>query len=609
MGPPAGSKITAVVGKPPGFSLYWPFGVNYWSDVLTRMPVQHWLDQDAREHKVADGTTACGRYYQYLKHKTQKLMDDMFDPFGVCKDTLLHNSTLHEFLRSPDMAEQFRFVDSIIRQRYPNESGDLYKPEYNHRFLSENSNGTIVAMDDDAIVQLFTKRGTLVDGKGEIFPHILITSSHAQGETLSDMTSITHGIAAMARDSEGHELPQGHADTGVAPGQTLILFACDVEQSPLLNGAKLLDRINELKRIGRTGKVERDFNDISPGAKRIAKLMLKCMVEVPPGEKNPIDTSDPRCMRDIATGNAEPLRLRADAVEIAHHFQLIGYSKGGNVVSDAMRYLVSELTAKNAQGHVFAISPESPTINGDGTAMTERNVSKIVRNIAVMALASVEVGMSDYYKAHGVRRVAINSNKDLISAHNNYADSVHDERWIIDGDEVHVGHAPEDMMGMRVLKKDYTRLKGYAHDDPRVARRLKEFFAPNFHKAAIGALTFNGHAHEGEVTVEAATGTSDHQMEGFAKTIETAVAKALKLRPSNVQFTSDNVQPGIFGLRCAGIDFTKSSDALGKLKRAFMELRSKNTQGLVVTQTILSKDGNKPGDIDKQIELVGGRGR
>jgi hypothetical protein len=570
-----------------------PFGVpKYWSGLATRTQVELWLDKDARAHTQDDGTTACGRYYQHLKLEMQQSINNIMEPFrSMAVSMLMGNGNLQELMRSERMAEQFRLVDSIIRERYPNERGTLYRPEYNHHFLSEDSTGKIVAMDDASIVKLFAQRGKTVDGRGEVFPHIIITTSHAQGETLSDVTSITHGIESMARDSEKVPLPHGYVDTGITSGQTLMLYACDVEKSPMLNGAELLDRINELKHIRDTGKVERNFRSISPGAKRIAKLMLKCMVEDPEA----IDTRDDRGMRDIVEEGDAPLRLKEDAAEIAHHFQLIGYSKGGNVVSDAMRYLVSELTAKNAQGQdVFQMHPKSPTVNGEGTGMNTSNVSKIVRNIAVMALASVEMGMDQYYKDHGVRRVAINSDKDLISAHHNYEGSLYDERWIIQGVKQHMGHAPQDMMGTR------DGHLGYGHGDKRVDRRLKEFFAPNFGKAAIGRVFFDAHAAEGVVRIETATGTMGRQIEPFMDTIRTEVAKALKIGPDSVTCSRDG---GVITLTCKRTDFTKSTDALHGLKKAFEALRKDHVKGLVITQSIIEPNG----DIDKQIKSVGGR--
>lgn len=591
------AQVTNSSVKGVAFNPLDPLGIGkFWQEQATRAHISVWLDQDARTTHT-DGSSAFGRYYQHVKSLLQDTFEYLPEPLrSLMKSPLKNDSTVQKILRSQDQVDLFRLIDATIRKRYPNEHGELYDEKYNHKFLTENSKGDIVAMDEDAVVKLFDKRGD-VEGKGEIYPHIILTSSHAQGETKNDITSITHGIEALARDSEGKKLPHGYVDTAVKPGQTLTLYACDVDKSPWLNGAALMSRILELKRIEKTGEVETDFNEISPGAKRLAKLMLKCMVEDPQS----IDTKDPRSMHDIAINREQPLRLRADAIEIAHHFQLIGYSKGGNVVSDALRYLVSELSARNArEQNLFEMHPESPALNGDGTQMNTHNISKIVRNIASMAIASVEVGMSDYYKAHGVRRVAFNNNNDLISAHHNYEDSVYDERWIIDGVEQHVGHAPQDMMGTR------DDIKGYAHNDPRVARRLKEFFAPNYGKAAIGRVVFNGHADAGEVTIEAATGTTDRQIEQFASTIETAVAKALKLRPSGVKLTSNPEQPGIFNLNCKGVDFTKSANALNGLKDAFTELRSSPAiKGLLVTQSILDADG----DIDRQIKVVSARGR
>lgn len=540
----------------------------------TRTQVQAWLEQDAIKHQVDDGTSAGGRYYLHIKNDTQSKLG-MFPPVvrGMLKGQLMYNPKLQEFMRSQVMVDQFNLIDRIIRERYPHDAGTLYQPQYNHRFLTETShsarsNGEIVSVEADAIVKLFDKKN-----KG--FPHVIVTSSHAQGETLEDVRGITHGIEALARDSEGQELPHGYIDQGVKPGQTLTIYACDVEQTPWLNASSLMARILELKKIAATGEPEKEFNHISPGAKRIAKLMLKCMVEEPAQ----IDVNDPRPMHDSAAGEQKPIRLRADAVDVAHHFQLIGYSKGGNVVSDAMRYLVSELTAKQKDGQsVFQVE--------NGKEADQASVRNIVRSIAVMALASVEVGLSEHDKAHGVRRVAFNSDKDAISAHHNYESGQYDERWIIKGVDRHVGHAPQDMMGTRAL------IRGFAHDDPRVARRLKEAFAPNYGKAAIGHVLFNGRAPQGEITIEAATGTTDAQIEAYKGDILHACEIA-GLRGADL--INDKENPGIFTLKVAGWDFRNDRRVLGQLKKAFEYLRNQ-TPGLVIAQAIID------GEIQAQIQ-------
>ena len=550
----------------------------------TRIQVNTWLEQDARLHTRDDGSSAGGRYYLHMKEQMQDWLN-VFPPAvrTVIRQQLMTNPSLQERMRDALMVEQFELIDRVIRERYPNDCGILFDEKYNHKFLTETSHGPkqkgeIVAVDADTIAALFKP------GKG--YPHIIVTSSHAQGETLGDVRSITEGIEAMARDSEGQELRHGFIDKGVKPGETLTIYACDVEQSPWRNGAALLRRMLELKKIAKTGEPDRAFNEVSPGAKRIAKLILKCIAEDP----SRIDVDDPRPIGQVAANAPSPITLRADAVDIAHRFQLIGYSKGGNVVSDAMRYLIAELTAKRADGKdVFEKHPDSPTRDPNDQRMSTRNVRSIVRSIATLALASVEVALSDFDKEHGLRRVAINNQNDLISAHQNYEGSANDERWIIKGVEEHHGHLPRHMMGARATADEKEGERGYAHNDPRVARRLREFFAPNFGNAAIGRLWFNGRAAEGELTVEAATGTTDAQIIA-TESRHHIIAKALtKAGLKGVSFTPDPHHPGLFTLKCDA-NFETDARALARLRDAFVTLRGDAENKLIIAQTIIDEE-------------------
>ncbi len=579
---------------------------------FTRADIEKWVEIDFATHTKDNGTSPGGRYYNYTKVQMQALLDRMPPLFkDAYKKLLKDDPFFQETLRGDAMAKQFASIDDIIRDVYTKKhpecaasmrwQGTLRDQKYNHKFLTETSrqkgdkHGEIVAMDVDAIVELFHKPAASGKAPNDPFPHIIVTSSHAQGETLRDVMSITHGIEAMARDSEGKELPHGYIDKGVKPGQTLTIYACDVGKTPWKNGAALLRRVNELKRIAKTGEPDREFTDVSPGAKRIAKLILKCMAEEP----SLIDVDNKQSMSEIAAHRMEPIRLRADAVDIAHHFQLIGYSKGGNVVSDAMRYLVAELTAKRADGQdVFAKHPESPTRNGD-CSMSQQNVRNVVRSIACMALASVEVGMSEHDKKYGVRRVSINNQHDLISAHHNFEGSLHDERWIIHGAEEHHGHAPHQMMGSRAptedvaLSEEFSQ-RGYAHEDPRVARRLKEFFAANFQKAAISAVLFPEDKNT-EVLIEAATGTTDAQLMERSSLIKRELMAA-GLRNVNLAVERDN--PGFLRLQC-NADFKRNPRDIQSLKHALLRLKHDPHNKLVVAQSMVEQ-------LDQQIIKAGG---
>ena len=451
--------------------------------------------------------------------------------------------------------------------------GELYKPEYNHKFLSEKSDGDIGAVDGDAIVAMFQQPGW---EKKKDFPRIILTSSHARGETLNDMRQITHGIEAMARTASGQPLPIARSDEAAKPDQTLMLFACDTERNTGLNAVNLLRRINELRRAA-TGEEPDGFVQMSPGAKRMAKLMLKCMAENP---EDVGDINDGKSIRDTLP-KGRHVHLRADAARVAQHFQLIGYSKGGNVVSDAMRYLVSELTARDMTGRDLVYVHNEHESSTPISAFGPHGVRSIVRNIGLMAIAAREVAMSDEMRDDGVRRVAFNNEFDKIAFHSNYPDAPKDENWTVKGEAGGLGHDPASAMGTK-------HAQGYLVRDPRVARRIKEFMAPHYGKAAVGHVAFVNDPREGDghcVRIETAAGTSDEVFEKHTEQMLTSFRKA-GIRNPEFRYSGSNSRS--FEL-CAEEDFFTDAKAIGRLKAAFNDMR-KNHKGLVVAESILRED-------------------
>lgn len=566
----------------------------------TRLQVMAWLEKDARVHTADDGTSAGGRYYLHMKNQMQSWLG-LFPPpirFFVT-DQLKSNPELQARMRDALMARQFRLIDAIIRERYPDDHGRLFKEEYNHKILTETRpeagkrDGTIVAVGPDKVVDLFKRHIPSASTMGNDYPHIVISFSHAQGETRKDVKRITHGIEVQATHAQGEKLNLGYLQDGeeINRGHTVVLYACDVEETPWLNGAALLERINELKRIEATGEPDREFKFVSPGAKRVAKLMLKCMVEDP----TTIDVDDEKSLAEIMSYSDAPMRLREDAVHIANHFQLVGYSKGGNTATDAMRYLIHELTAERANGKkLFA--------KHDGTEISERRIRSIVRSIATMALASVEVKLSDFDKKHGLRRLSVNNREDLISAHNYFEDAADDERWMIEGIDQHMGHAPEDYFGRRGRKNEpadgFGFIPGYAARDERVKRRLQEFYAPHYNRAAITTLHFGSAANDARadnvVYFETSPGTTDAQLverdsEEKPSRIDVMKYAFQQAGLHGVKITRDDDNPGFFKLSANGVHFTQRA-GLEKLQKGFQTLRTDINNRLVIAQTIIERD-------------------
>ncbi len=499
----------------------------------------------------------------------------------LVKSQLLFNPMARAALENVPMeSDGMAAVLEMVCGRMPGE-GELYKPAYNNRFLSENAQGDVQAVDGDDIVKRFQQHDW--DAQAD-FPRIIITSSHARAKSVNDMREITHGIAAMTRDaSDGKALDITPADAPTQPGQTLMLFACDTERNSGLNAARLIRRVNELRRSV-SGDVPDAFAEISPGAKRIAKLMLKCMAENP---QQVGDINSPLSLRDTMPANGR-LVLREDAARIAQHFQLIGYSKGGNVVSDAMRYLVSELTSKGRNGNdlVRIYSEMEPRpINDFGT----HGVRSLMRNVGFMSIAAREVSMSKHLRDCGVRRVAFNNRHDSIAFFDNYPHRPRDENWVIEGSAAKLGHDPIDAMGSDTAS-------GYMVGDARVKHRLKEFMAPHYGKAAVGHVLFDETDGEFNVKFVVAPGTSDELFLEHENTILAALSKAGIANPRLVH-TNSNVRS--FELE-SDEDFQHDARAVKKLQQAFKDLRKPTVKGLVIGDAILTED------IPQHMAKVGG---
>jgi hypothetical protein len=456
---------------------------------------------------------------------------------------------------------------------YDRSSGELHKPEYNKQFLNESADGSVHAVTPEAIRDLFVR-------EAKDFPRIIITTSHARAESLEDMKCITHGIEAMARDaSDGTPLPLASMADHPKPGQTVILFACDTERTMGLNAAKLIDRHTKLKYLARTGEKD-TFEHISPAAKRIAKVILQCMAENP----EDVTRNDPDDPDNIASLSeiGKTIRLRPQAARIAQHIQLIGYSKGGNVVSDAMRYLVTEMLSKDENGNdLVIVRRDNDHLLPVTKLYGERGVKSIVRNIGCMALAAREEAMSDEMLENGIHRVSANNRNDRVAFDNHYEDRPKDENYSVVGVTAGFGHGPEEAMGTR------EGASGYFMKNPRFRRRMMEFVAPHHGKASIGGIDFVSD-YEGVkpfVRIKTTQGTTD---EVFAQHKDTMLKALLKAGLKNVHLESVGANSRQFLLH-AYHDFFNDPKSVEKLNKAFVALRE-GAPGLVIRQRILDVD-------------------
>jgi hypothetical protein len=112
-----------------------------------------------------------------------------------------------------------------------------------------------------------------------------------------------------------------------------------------------------------------------------------------------------------------PLVLREDASRVVSRALLAGYSKGGNMVSDAVRLLKDELEGALRHGMLDARPLlKQPELAID--AIPPRQVtSRILSSIGLLSIAAGEEPLTQDEKDAGIRRVNILSDRDLIASH------------------------------------------------------------------------------------------------------------------------------------------------------------------------------------------------
>lgn len=535
-----------------------------------------------------------GKSYDYSKRLSQQMMDSTPEPIrSWLNHAIKHDAEFQSLMRSESMAEWFEFVGSQIelfkhvwnaaltfnplRAAFLLPDAELTRPEYNHQFLVEDKHGKIVAVTESQLLELFPQADPITGESPKQLPRVVFTSSHARGENLRDVTTITHGIERMISDATDKQCKFAKVDPsqpglGVKPDETLIVFRCDVRANPWLNGAELLRRNNELKHCQETGAKD-EFKECSPGSWAISHLIQAMTAQSP----SQVLKAGAQHLAHSLAPDAARIELRPDAARVAQHIFAEGYSKGGTVISDAVcRILPDEYQTKDAAGrdaYYCMQDGEMRPITKDGIY----EVRKLVRQIPAWAMASVEFGLTDAQIAAGARRVAFNSEDDTISAHSNYTGRRYDERWIVKGVKHDNGHHPEDALGTR-------KEPGYAGKDPRIARRQKEMCAPMIGKATLDGVRFD-QVSANEMVLEAGAGTSDRLiMEEHADTILAHLkqhglsAKIENPFPHSGEYHLEFDEP-IQGNRAA----------MKRLQQAFRDMRA-NAPGLVISDELIERD-------------------
>ena len=505
--------------------------------------------------------------------------------------TIMRNGTptekdFFEWRKNPKVLDAFeKFYENPLF--FPN-VGLLSQEPYNHQILVEHGNGAITPIDPLQIVSLF--QPTPLNGmkNPSHYPHVIVTASHARGESLRDVTNMTHGIEAMAKGAWGKplKLVDFHTDADGAtainpaqPDETLLLFMCDSRESPNLNGINLLRRLNERDAVLEGGSRD-PFHYVSEGTKRTAKLILASLCEdYCQHDGTPkFSVNDPRTIAEILGDGSTELHLSDDSRRILARWKSMGYSLGGDTVKSALSYLREELQAANVRDRGIVRPPKDWPEDRGLRNLGDYGVRSLLSKTIALVIASPARSFSEAEKHDGLRAQSFVNEHDGLLRNDHMKSSWNDEFHIMNG-AVEDPHNPVLAMGSRTEE-------GWLVKDPAFKRYLQEYYASNYGKAAIANLYVEDKTDE--LKIEAAAGTPDDVMFDYADHI----AAALEARGiTNPKLTLDAHHIGVMTLT-ADQDFLRDPEAVLTLGQAFDDLRDEPDSGLVVATSI--RDVNIP---------------
>lgn len=292
-------------------------------------------------------------------------------------------------------------------------------------------------INPDAIIEQFARHDPTK------WPNLLLNCNHARVATSQSVSGIMEGFHRLASDcfSDGKGKPrelklimnhddrpdQNDDDSGKA---TIMLSAVFNHWNAFGNSGTLIHRIHQLddvyekeaaggyasQRAREKAMIGTGFGCMSPASIMLAKLMLKLIakdpsqITIPAREEfEEIGSYDDgkiyksNRLSELLTNSDQPIKLREDAEQILQHILPQGYSKGGNIMTDAVRFLLLDLVRLQELSH--------------GTAAHEIDVKGLMFNLGILAINPAETPLTAYEEKMGMRRLMIASTRDGIIDH------------------------------------------------------------------------------------------------------------------------------------------------------------------------------------------------
>jgi hypothetical protein len=447
----------------------------------------------------------------------------------------------------------------------------MYDSALNNTFVTRAEKREWSALSEDAIIES-------IRAQGSSSPHYIITANHAFYENIDyDLATISDGYGKLAqdvfKDSEGKSpvrIKRLHEE-GLSSKDTVVVAAAHTRENNYLNLASLFRRLFDVAMVN--GSPENDrFENISPNALRMSRLVLKLIAESPLQVSEARVDNAPRLIADNV-----PFRVRADATELLRKLNFTGFSKGGNDFRDAMRFLTHQLEKVNGEG--------KPLVTFAKKGMVARD---ILESVSVTTESMNELPLGDYYLNKGV----------AVGYFSNAVDTIAPPPL-----DVHFDSRGEQKITYGMGKGGYGDYNGHEPkrsieanaSHPVISNYRRCEFAACAGKAAIRHVFFNnvtgddGKHSTNALVLKLAPTTSDVLFEKNKKDLE----RALKHEGLDHVRVESNGSFGCFRYQLVsdkGTNALFDTATIAKLQRAFWGLQKNASDGIEISPEILEYD-------------------
>ncbi len=445
----------------------------------------------------------------------------------------------------------------------------------------------------------------------KLWPNMILTSSHAKVYDHHDVSEPMEGFRTLIRHSFGRDAKSSpmlelvqYTDEPYVPvvGKKATLMIAAVDNAPTedgqaanawINGGRLIYRLNQLDRLDKLMTSEQPLSQeefekeyvfgnaheqgeakgaISPASVQLAKLMLSLIVK------------DPKTVMAARTEEAilspeQPLVLRVDADKVMQHIKLVGYSRGGSIVTDAERLLILQLQHKGA------------VVTYDGQPMDDEKITNLMQNTGIVCVNPGIYPLSARDQALGMRRITIRNRLDVISRHF-FAEHTerfkhrHDTVYQVDGAADHAGHGIEDALGDEdklgyIIDED----KAVAADRETLRRfrtHIQAFFAPCHDKVGVSHIYTKEKVEEG-CDIQFSSGTG-HELIGAVLPKITQECEKMGLKNVSINAVQWH------GRTLYHVSYAPDTKAYDKLAKALTALHGKD---IFVSMTVYDEMGVK----------------